>query len=586
MGHRSVRGLGDGESERREGASGACAGERAAHAVVSWAPSVPTGGTTMRVYGLWILVGAIASVAVVLATDGQQGLSALILCVSVFGAIVSQEAAARRRRAGGLGDVGAILDTTVDGVVTIDERGAIETVNRAALDLFGYGREELVGRNVNLLMPPPYHAEHDGYLRRYLETGEKRIIGIGREVEGLRKDGSRFPIDLAVSELRLRGRRVFAAFVRDITARRRAAEELRQERDFAEGLIETAQTIVLVLDPRGRIVRFNPYMERLSGYRLDEVKGRDWFETFLPERDRARTRKGFSDALPDLEVRGNVHAIVTKGGQEREVAWWAKTLKDVEGRATGVLSMGQDVTDLRKAQEKLLQAERLAGIGQMITGLAHESRNALQRMQACLEMLGLEIRDRPAALDYARRIQQAQDYLGKLYEEVRNYAKPIQLEKRPCDLRRLWRAAWADLALRREGKSIELCDRTDGADLTCVVDPFAFGQVFRNLLENALGACGDKGTIVVLAVPAEIADEPALAIVVNDDGPGFTPEQEARVFQPFFTTRTQGTGLGLAIVRRIIEAHGGRATLAKGPLKGAAISIAVPRGVAAPEAPR
>jgi signal transduction histidine kinase len=217
----------------------------------------------------------------------------------------------------------------------------------------------------------------------------------------------------------------------------------------------------------------------------------------------------------------------------------------------------------------------------MITGLAHESRNALQRMQACLEMLALEIGDRPAAHDYVQRIQQAQDYLGQLYEEVRNYAKPIHLEKRPCDLRRLWGAAWADLSLRRQGKAIELHDRTDGVDLTCDVDPFAFGQVFRNLLENAVGACGDRGTIVVLAAPAEVDGARALTIVVNDDGPGFAPEQEGRVFQPFFTTKTQGTGLGLAICRRILEAHGGRAALAKGPLKGAAIAITVPRGAPA-----
>lgn len=543
----------------------------------------------LRVYGPWIVIALVASTVVLVNTDRRVGvpLAVLVLCAAAVGAVVSHQADARRR--GGLsaafGGVGAVLDTAVDGVLTIDEKGSIEMLNRAAIDLFGYSAEELVGRNVNLLMPSPYREGHDGYLRRYLETGERKIIGIGREVEGLRKDGTRFPIDLAVSELRLAGRRTFAAFVRDITARKRADEELRQERDFAESLIETAQTIVLVLDLEGRIVRFNPYMERLSGYRLDEARGKDWFSTFLPRRDAARIQKVFRDALAGIDVRGNVNAIVTKDGHEREIAWWAKTLKDGDGRVTGVLSMGQDVTDLREAQEKILQSERLAGIGQMITGLAHESRNALQRMQACLEMLVLEIGDRPTALDYARRIQEAQDYLGKLYEEVRNYAKPIHLERHPCDLRRLWGAAWADLALRREGRSVELLDRTQGQDLTCDVDPFAFGQVFRNVLENAIGACGERGSIVVLAHESEIDGARTLTLVLNDDGPGFAPEQEGRVFQPFFTTKTQGTGLGLAIVRRILEAHGGRVALSKGPLRGAAISMTVPRGAAAPEAP-
>jgi PAS domain S-box-containing protein len=476
--------------------------------------------------------------------------------------------------------VRGILDTAVDGIVTIDEKGTIETVNRATLRLFGYEAKELLGRNVKILMPAPHHDAHDGYIRRYLETGERKIIGIGREVEGRRKDGSLIPIDLAVSEVVVGGRHVFAGFLRDITARRRTAEELRRERDFAESLIETAQAIVLVLDPAGRIVRFNPYMERLSGYRLEEVRGKDWFETFLPRRDAARIRKLFGDAIGNLEVRGNVNPIVTKEGQEREIAWWAKTLRDEEGRVMGLLSVGQDVTDLREAQGKLLQAERLAGIGQMITGLAHESRNALQRMQACLEMLQMEVADRPQALDYAKRIQAAQDYLGQLYEEVRSYAKPIHLERRTCDLRRLWGAAWADLALRREGRSIELEDRTDGLDLTCDVDPFALGQVFRNLFENAISACGEEGRIAILGRAADHEGAPALVLLVNDDGPGFPPGHEGRVFQPFFTTKTQGTGLGLAIVRRILEAHGGRVALVKGPLPGAALELTLLRGAA------
>ncbi|HEX5135995.1 MAG TPA: PAS domain S-box protein [Planctomycetota bacterium] len=474
--------------------------------------------------------------------------------------------------------VDGILRSAVDGILTIDERGTIEMVNEAALRLFQYREDEVVGKNVKMLMPPPHHELHDGYLRHYLETGERRIIGIGREVEGRRKDGTHFPLDLAVSEVVLEGRRVFAGFIRDITARKKAAEELRQERDFAESLIETAQAIVLVLDPNGRIVRFNPYMERLSGYRLEDVVGKDWFATFAPRRDAGRTRQVFGRTLEDREARGNINPIVTKDGQEREIAWWAKTLRDAEGRAAGVLSVGQDVTELRAAQEKLLQSERLAGIGQMITGLAHESRNALQRMQACLEMLEMEIGDRPQALDYAKRIQAAQEYLGQLYEEVRSYARPIQLERRTCDLRRLWGAAWTDLALRREGRSIELEDQTEGLDLHCDVDPFAFGQVFRNLFENAIAACGDEGRIAILARAAEYDGTPAVVLVVNDDGPGFPPGHEGRIFQPFFTTKTQGTGLGLAIVRRIVDAHGGRAALTKGPLPGVALELTVPRG--------
>jgi PAS domain S-box-containing protein len=120
----------------------------------------------------------------------------------------------------------AILETTVDGIITINELGVIESFNSAAERIFGYGAAEVIGQNVKVLMPSPYHDEHDGYLEHYRRTGEKRIIGIGREVEGLRKDGRVFPIDLAVSEVRFANRRLFTGIVRDITERKRMEREL------------------------------------------------------------------------------------------------------------------------------------------------------------------------------------------------------------------------------------------------------------------------------------------------------------------------------------------------------------------------
>ena len=122
----------------------------------------------------------------------------------------------------------AVLDTIIDGVITIDERGTIESINPAACRIYGYDANELIGRNVSVLMPEPYHGEHDDYLRHYLKTGERRIIGIGREVVGRRKDGGTFPMDLAVSEVWLHDRRIFTGIVRDITDRRRLEQEVLQ----------------------------------------------------------------------------------------------------------------------------------------------------------------------------------------------------------------------------------------------------------------------------------------------------------------------------------------------------------------------
>ena len=125
----------------------------------------------------------------------------------------------------------AILDTTVDAIITINEFGCVHSFNKAAERIFGYGAEEVIGENVSMLMPDPYRSEHDGYLKRYLETQEPRIIGIGREVTGLRKDGSVFPMELAVSETK-GPNKLFTGIVRDITLRREMQREILQVGEF------------------------------------------------------------------------------------------------------------------------------------------------------------------------------------------------------------------------------------------------------------------------------------------------------------------------------------------------------------------
>jgi two-component system CheB/CheR fusion protein len=120
----------------------------------------------------------------------------------------------------------AILETAVEGIITINERGLIESFNLAAEKMFGYQPSEVIGRNVSLLMPAPHQAQHDTYLADYRRTGRAKIIGVGREVSGRRKNGSIFPMDLSVGEVKLAGRRIFTGFIRDITARKHLEREI------------------------------------------------------------------------------------------------------------------------------------------------------------------------------------------------------------------------------------------------------------------------------------------------------------------------------------------------------------------------
>jgi signal transduction histidine kinase len=239
------------------------------------------------------------------------------------------------------------------------------------------------------------------------------------------------------------------------------------------------------------------------------------------------------------------------------VAWNARPLPDYEG-GPAVLKVGQDITYLKQAQQRSLQAERLSAIGEMVAGLAHESRNALQRSQACLEMLALADRDRPESLDLIARVQKAQDHLHHLFEDVRGYAAPILLDRRPCDLREVWLEAWAHLEVGRRGTKAVLREEVDANDLRCLVDPFRLGQVFRNLMENALTAGQAPVEVTIRCAPASSDGPPALWVSVRDNGPGLDAEQKRRVFDPFYTTKAKGTGLGMAIAKRIVEAHGGQ----------------------------
>jgi two-component system, LuxR family, sensor kinase FixL len=241
------------------------------------------------------------------------------------------------------------------------------------------------------------------------------------------------------------------------------------------------------------------------------------------------------------------------------------------------LCVGQDITSLKLAQERTLQSERLAAIGQMMTGLAHESGNALARSQACLEMLALEVQDRPEAFDLVGRIQKAQNHLQQLYEEVRSYAAPLRLEREQWAVDTVWRQAWTNLAMRRQGRQTELREETQGVDLKCSIDPFRLEQVFRNMMENSLAACRDPVEITIRAKPSGLDGQPALRISVQDNGPGFSAEQKRRIFEPFYTTKTKGTGLGMAIATRIIEAHGGKIAVGNAASPGAEIVITLPR---------
>lgn len=287
-------------------------------------------------------------------------------------------------------------------------------------------------------------------------------------------------------------------------------------------------------------------------------------------------------AVQGSPVRGEEIELV-RDGVAVNLYSYSAPLQNSGSEPRGAVAAFLDVTERKREQERLLQSERLAVIGQMVTGLAHESGNALARSLSCLEMLTWEVEDKPEALDLIKKIQQAQNHLKQLYSEVRSYAGPIQLEREPWELSAVWRQTWEHLEVSRQQRDALLCEDVDGLDLTLSIDPFRLDQVFRNIFENALAACPDPVRITVRCRDAALDGKAAVCVSIRDNGPGLDERVRQRIFEPFFTTKARGTGLGMAIARRIVEAHGGK--IAVGPARsvgegaGAELVVTLPRQV-------
>jgi signal transduction histidine kinase len=231
-----------------------------------------------------------------------------------------------------------------------------------------------------------------------------------------------------------------------------------------------------------------------------------------------------------------------------------------------------------RAQEQAVQAERLAAIGQVVAGLAHESRNSLQQIHAAAAMLGRRLRD-AHEMSLVEEINTAHDRLHDLLEAVRTYAMPLKLDRQDADLAKLWRAAWEGLVPLRQGRVARFLEDTGEMPARCWADAGALVRLFRILLKNSLEACGDPAVIEVRCRLTELNGQAALRVEIADNGSGLTDEQRRRLFEPFYTTKIRGTGLGLACARRIVQAHGGRMAARAAPGRGTEIEVLLPKGL-------
>ena len=365
------------------------------------------------------------------------------------------------------------------------------------------------------------------------------------------------------------------ASVRRIIERQRDAREItRLSQGLAlsevryRSLFENTLDGLLILDDEERVVAVNPAARSMLGWG-DEESDIHLQKLILLADGREHAAKG-SDFFSAGKNIGE-YSIALVGGSSIDIEYRA-----VRNFAAGLnLVSLRNATARKKAEERVRHAERLAAIGETMAALVHESRNALQRSKASLEMLKLEVEDRPEALKLASRVERAQEDLHQLFEEVRQWAAPLNLRRQICNLRELWREVWCLVGQARPGGNIQLIENVE-CNPVCHADEFALGQVFRNIFENSIDVSPPGSTVTIWCAHEANGSGSDIVITIRDQGPGLTAEQLQRIFEPFFTTKAKGTGLGMAIAQRIVHSHGG--VISASSPQGAQIEIRLPSG--------
>jgi two-component system sensor kinase FixL len=469
----------------------------------------------------------------------------------------------------------ALLDATVDAVILIDVRGRIESFNRAGERLFGYTADELLGRNVSVLMTGRDRESHDQYMDRYMTTGVPHIIGIGREVDARRKDGSVFPVFLSVGQVAGSEPPRFVGLLHDITLRREAMAAIRRERDRANMYLEMAQVFLLALSAERRVQLVNRKGCDILGLREVDLLGRDWLEAAVAPAQRAAVLAEFAAlaAQPRDEERRFEHEVLGADGQQRLIAWRCLAMRNAGGELIGFFASGEDVTDSRRAaeesalaQQRITQVGRLATMGEMAAGIAHELNQPLAAIanyaNAALRLQALGDADSAADIRGALEQISAQALrAGEIIRRLRALVQNRETRLEPAQVNDLVTEVLGFLQSDLRHGEVRVVRQLDGSLPVVMLDRIQVQQILLNLIRNAIEAVTALPVAARTLRVVTATDGPdRLRIEVIDGGPGVPAALVERIFDPFCTTKATGTGLGLAISRTIAEAHQGRLT--------------------------
>jgi len=462
----------------------------------------------------------------------------------------------------------AVMNTVLDGLIIIDEKGSVQSFNPSAERIFGYTPGEVIGQNVKMLMPEPYHAGHDGYLHNYLTTGDKKVIGIGREVSGKRKDGSVFPMELGVNEMRLDGARMFVGTVRDISERKEAERQLKEDAERMSAVMNTVIDGLITIDERGTIQTFNPASVRIFGYQPDEVIGRN-IKMLMPEPYHSRHDASLRHymATGEAKVIGVVTEVsaIRKNGSVFPMEVGINEMQ-VVGKRMFVGAI-RDISERKQAEQEIQQyLEALKRSNQELDDFAYIASHDLKEPLRGLSNNAVFLKE-----DYEDKI--GEDGVNRL---ARMTFLCERMERLVNDLLYFSRLGRQELAIQQTDLNEVIADiesmmesslheanatiriTTTLPTITC--DLVRITEVFRNLITNAVKYNNNKEKWVEIGCKQENGQR---IFFVRDNGIGIPSKFYDDVFRIFKRLNDEddnvrGTGVGLTFVKKIIERHNGQ----------------------------
>jgi len=469
------------------------------------------------------------------------------------------------------------VEACPSGMIMTDAAGRIVLANAEAERLFGYAPGELLGSSIDKLVPAAVHAAHSGHRANFVDHPETRRMGIGRDLHGVRKDGTQIPVEIGLNPIRTRDELFVLSAITDITERKQAEERFRQ-------VVEASPSGMIMTDADGKIVLVNAETERLLGYGRAELIGKP-IEMLVPQRiqgEHVRFRGAFHQR-PEARSMGSgrdLH-IVRKDGRELPVEIGLNPIRTPEG--VMVLSAIIDISERNRALQSLKeQREELqrsnADLEQFAYVASHDLQEPLRMVATYTELLAERYRgklDERAdkyigyAVDGAKRMQQ-------LVRELLAYSRVSSQAKPPA-------VVDSGVLVRDVLGGLKVAIDESGAEIVCGelpkvrADPAQLGQVFQNLIGNALKFHAERSPHIRIGSDKSNGK---CVFRIEDNGIGIDKEYSERVFQMFQRLhergRYDGSGIGLAIAKKIVERHGGRIWFESEPGNGATFFFTMP----------